>query len=62
MHYIAPRTPNSALSKVNKARVTNLMERGLMQPSGLAVVEQAKKNGSWTFLDDVDNGVAPDDF
>ena len=62
MRYIAPRKPGSAWSKVNKARVTSLLERGLMAPSGLALIEQAKEDGTWSLLDDVDNGIAPPDL
>lgn len=62
MTYISPRKPGSAWSKVNKMRVASLTERGLMQPVGRASVESAQKDGSWTFLDDVDNGVAPADL
>lgn len=62
MHYIAPRKPNSAWSKVNKARVASLIERGLMTPSGLALIERAKGDGTWSLLDDVDDGIAPPDL
>ncbi|MGD1884870.1 MAG: YdeI family protein [Paracoccaceae bacterium] len=62
MHYIAPRKPSSAWSKVNKTRVTSLIERGLMAPPGLALIEKAKEDGAWSFLDDVDNGIAPPDL
>jgi uncharacterized protein YdeI (YjbR/CyaY-like superfamily) len=62
MHYIAPRKPGSAWSKVNKARVASLIEQGLMASAGLALVERAKRDGSWSFLDDVDEGFAPPDL
>ncbi|MEM7441589.1 MAG: YdeI/OmpD-associated family protein [Pseudomonadota bacterium] len=62
MHYIAPRKPSSAWSKVNKARVTSLIEQGLMAPPGLALIEQAKEDGTWSFLDDFHDGIAPPDL
>ncbi len=33
-----------------------------MAPPGLAAVEAAKRDGSWTFLDDVEAGIVPDDL
>jgi uncharacterized protein YdeI (YjbR/CyaY-like superfamily) len=33
-----------------------------MLPAGLAVVEQAKRSGTWTLLDDVEDLVVPDDL
>ena len=33
-----------------------------MAPPGLAAVEAAKRDGSWTFLDDVEAGTVPDDL
>jgi len=62
MHYIAPRKPGSAWSKVNKTRIASLQARGLMQPAGLSLIKRAKKDGSWMFLDDVDNGFVPADL
>lgn len=62
MRRISPRDPKSSWSKVNKERVERLIKAGLMEPSGLAVVEEAKKNGSWYFLDDVEDLEIPDDL
>ena len=39
-----------------------LTDAGLMTPAGLASVELAKQNGSWTFLDDVEALKVPDDL
>jgi uncharacterized protein YdeI (YjbR/CyaY-like superfamily) len=33
-----------------------------MTPVGMATIEQAKVNGKWTALDDIENGVLPDDL
>ncbi len=59
---ISPRSPKSNWSKVNKARVSRLIKAGLMAQRGLDVVEQAKKNGTWDFLDDVERLELPDDL
>ena len=44
---VSPRQPRGNWSDINKARVAELIEQGLMQPAGLALVEQAKADGSW---------------
>lgn len=33
-----------------------------MTASGMAVIEQAKANGKWVALDDIENGVLPEDL
>src|SRR5258706_1850488 len=42
-----PRKPKSVWSKTNQELVRSLIKTGKMQPSGLALIEAAKKNGSW---------------
>ncbi|MDB9527200.1 YdeI/OmpD-associated family protein [Oscillatoria sp. CS-180] len=59
---ISPHSPKSNWSRVNKDRVSRLVQEGLMEPEGLAVVEQAKKNGTWDFLDDVERLEVPEDL
>ncbi|NHF59439.1 hypothetical protein FK220_008815 [Flavobacteriaceae bacterium TP-CH-4] len=60
--YFCPRKPKSVWSKVNKDHIKDLLSKGLMHESGLAKIEAAKKDGSWTALDDVENGVIPKDL
>lgn len=62
MLWFAPRNPSSAWSRTNKERIARLTEAGLMRPAGLRVIEQAKANGAWSRLDDVENLVVPDDL
>ena len=62
IQFFAPRNPKSNWSKVNKARVERLMQEGRMQPSGLAIVEVAKKNGAWDALNEVEEMIIPDDL
>ncbi|NAS32862.1 hypothetical protein GTQ40_17925 [Flavobacteriaceae bacterium R38] len=54
-----PRKPKSVWSKVNKSHIKQLISNNLMHESGLAIIEIAKKNGSWTSLDDVENLIIP---
>lgn len=56
------RKPNSVWSKVNKGYLLELQAQGLMHEAGLRAVEVAKSNGSWSSLDDVENGVVPPDL
>ncbi len=60
--YYAPRKPRSGWARTNKARVERLIAAGLMAPAGMAAIDVAKANGSWTMLDDVENLVVPDDL
>jgi uncharacterized protein YdeI (YjbR/CyaY-like superfamily) len=39
-----------------------LIAQGLMRPAGLAAIDRAKANGSWTRLDSVEAGIVPDDL
>ncbi len=48
------RRPSSGWAATNKARIARLTEQGRMEPAGLAVIEQAKANGTWTMLDDAE--------
>jgi len=42
-----PRTAKSGWSKINRGRAEALVSAGKMQPSGLAEVERARKDGRW---------------
>jgi uncharacterized protein YdeI (YjbR/CyaY-like superfamily) len=57
-----PRKRGSNWSKTNKIRVKKLIKNGLMQPAGMEKVNAAKKDGSWTFLDDIEDLVIPEDL
>ncbi len=60
--FFAKRKPKSNWSRVNKAKVERLMADGLMASAGLEMIELAKKTGTWTALDDVENLTIPDDL
>jgi len=62
MRLVAPRRPESAWSAVNKARVEKLLAAGKMAPAGLAAIERAKANGSWSKIDHVEAMVTPPDL
>ena len=62
MLLLSPRKPGSAWSKANKDRVERMSAAGKMRPAGLQKIEQSKTDGSWTFLDDVEALVVPDDL
>jgi uncharacterized protein YdeI (YjbR/CyaY-like superfamily) len=57
-----PRKPKGTWAATNKARIERLIADGQMTPAGLAVIEVAKANGSWTSLDDVEAMKAPPEF
>ena len=61
-HLISPRKESSAWSAVNKAIVARMREAGRMQAAGEAKIAAAEANGMWTFLDDVEALVVPDDL
>jgi uncharacterized protein YdeI (YjbR/CyaY-like superfamily) len=62
MLYYAPRKPRSGWSRPNKERVERLIAAGLMAPAGLAKVEAAKADGSWSALDAVEALEVPADL
>ena len=62
MLYISPRKKGSNWSKVNKEYVAKLQQAGLIHEAGLQKIKQAKQDGSWSFLDDVEALILPDDL
>ena len=62
MLYFAARKKGSGWARPNKIRIEALDAEGLMTDAGRAVIEQAKADGSWTLLDDVENLVVPPDL
>ena len=62
IQWFARRRPGSGWARSNKERIQRLTAAGLMRPAGLAAIEEAKRNGSWTLLDDVENLIVPDDL
>ena len=60
--YFAKRKPESNWSKVNKEKVARLIEKGLMTSAGFESIEIAKRNGTWTALDEVEELIIPPDL
>ena len=52
--FFARRNPKSKWSGLNKTRVERLLKEDLMTPAGLALIEEAKRNGGWIALDEVE--------
>ncbi len=60
--WFAPRKGRSGWSRPNKERVERLIAAGLMTPAGLAKIEAAQADGSWSLLDAVENLEIPPDL
>ncbi len=60
--YFAPRKRGSGWAATNKARVERLLAAGQMAPAGIAAVERARADGSWSSLDAIEQGIVPDDL
>lgn len=60
--YFTTRNPKSPWSALNKKYVDELISANLMHESGLKVIEIAKKNSMWTYMDDVENLIVPEDL
>ena len=60
--YFAPRKSSSGWAATNKARIERLLAEGRMAPAGLAAIERAKANGSWSLLDSVERLEVPEDL
>lgn len=62
IQFFSKRKPNSTWSKINKQKVSILIEKGLMTHAGLACIQIAKQNGSWSILDSVEALEIPADL
>lgn len=62
IQYFSKRKPKSPWSKINKEKVKQLAEKGLMYDAGLKSIEVAKQNGSWTIFDEAEELIIPKDL
>jgi len=62
MLLLSPRRRGSGWSAVNKDRVQRMLAEQRMHLAGIAAVEEARQDGSWDFLNDVDALVEPEDL
>lgn len=60
--YFSKRKVKSNWSKINKDKVSVLIDQGLMKEAGFKSIETAKENGSWTILDGVEALEVPGDL
>lgn len=60
--FFSQRKPKSTWSKINKDKVAELIIDKRMTPAGMRLIDLAKENGSWTFLEPVDNMIVPEDL
>ncbi len=60
--FFAQRKPKSNWSKLNRERANEMVKQGLMTATGQAMIDLAKKTGTWTALVDVQNSVIPPDL
>jgi uncharacterized protein YdeI (YjbR/CyaY-like superfamily) len=51
MIWMSPRKPRTGWSRPNKERIERLLADGAMTPAGLAKIDAARADGSWTLLD-----------
>lgn len=62
MQWYTRRKRGSGWARPNKLRIERLSADGLMMPAGIAMVEAAKADGSWTLLDSVELLEVPDEL
>jgi uncharacterized protein YdeI (YjbR/CyaY-like superfamily) len=60
--WFAPRKSGSGWSRPNKERIDRMLAAGRMTPAGLAKIEAAKVDGSWTALDAIEELEVPADL
>ena len=60
--YFTPRNPKSVWSALNKRHIEELSANELIHESGLKIINLSKQNGSWTAIDNVENGLIPEDL
>lgn len=59
IQYFCPRNLKSTWSALNKKYVAELEAQGLIHRAGYELINHAKKTGTWTFMDDVENLIIP---
>ncbi|MEZ4796506.1 MAG: YdeI/OmpD-associated family protein [Flavobacteriaceae bacterium] len=60
--YFCPRNPKSVWSALNKSYIDELEQSGLIHESGYNKINIAKQNDMWSYLDDVENLIIPNDL
>ncbi len=60
--FFSKRKAKSTWSKINKEKIQQLTDSGLITQAGLDSIAIAKQNGSWTILDEVEELIIPSDL
>lgn len=60
--YFSPRNPKGHWNVLNKKYIKELDTAGLIQEGGYKMIDLAKNTGTWTAMDDIENGVIPKDL
>jgi uncharacterized protein YdeI (YjbR/CyaY-like superfamily) len=60
--YFAPRRARSMWSPSNRVRFQRMLEAGRVTHAGIAVVERAQSDGSWSLLESADRMELPNDL
>lgn len=60
--FFSKRKEKSNWSKVNKERAERMLAQGLMTSAGQALIDLAKKTGTWEALREVQNSIIPADL
>ena len=62
MQWFSPRRVGGLWSMLNKERIERLVSAGRMTENGQAAIDQAKADGSWSQLDEIDALIVPPDL
>lgn len=62
VQFFSPRKAKSKWSVTNHERVERLIKEGLMTPAGQAVIDLAKRSGTWDVFVGAQRNVVPDDL
>ncbi len=62
IQFFGKRKAKSTWSKINKEKIEQLTQAGLMTEAGLRSVSVAQENGSWSILDEVEALQIPNDL
>lgn len=62
IQYFSKRKPTSMWSKINKDKVDQLIANGKMMPAGMACIDLARQNGTWSMMDEAETLEIPADL
>lgn len=62
IQFFSKRKPKGTWSKSNRDRVKKLVKNGLMTPAGQAMIDLAKRTGTWVASIEVERSIIPSDL